>query len=342
MTSLQDKFTQVEYELGQLLVNREQEIRGLSLAVLAKEHVLFLGPPGVAKTLMVSQFSQALNLSFFRRLVTQFSTPDEIIGPVDIAEYAENSTYRRIIKGKAADSEVVLLDEVFKGGPSILNSLLSIMEERVLDNDGTTVDVPLVTLIGTSNELPNDDDALHAFYDRFLLRYNIGYINDDLGFRSMLKLPRNGTVTTSIDSAELKQAQDEVLMLPVNNSAFEAVESLWEALREEDIWPSDRRSRKLLEVMAAEAWLQGQEEVDGVNITVANNIMWNNPTRDEMAKVKRCTLSSMNPNAARAQEILAGAKETMEELVLLDAGAALQFMRQLQAMQRDINEMPQD
>ncbi len=340
--TLQEKFTQVEYELGQLLVNRENEIRGLTMAVLSREHVLYLGPPGVAKTQMVSLFSSALNLSFFRRLVTQFSTPDEIIGPVDIKGYTENSTFRRILSGKAADSQVVLLDEVFKGGPSILNSLLSIMEERVIDNDGATVDVPLVTLIGTSNELPDKDDALAAFYDRFLFRFNVIPLQDNLGFRSMLKLPRNGSMSASITAEELDQAQQEVEFMSFDNSAFEAIETLWEGLREEDIRPSDRRFRKLLTAMAAEAWLEGQDTVLGSNITVAENIMWDNPTREEFAKVKRVTLASMNPNAAKAQEILAAAKEQMQELVLLDANQVLQFMKQLQQMMTEINSMGTD
>lgn len=342
MTTLQDKFTQVEYELGQLLVNREAEIRGLSLAVLSKEHVLFLGPPGVAKTQMVSFFSEALNLSFFRRLVTQFSTPDEIIGPVDIKGYTQNSTFRRILDGKAADTQVVLLDEVFKGGPSILNSLLSIMEERVIDNDGDVVAVPLVTLIGTSNELPDEDDALAAFYDRFLFRFNVAPLSDGLGFRSMLRLPRNGTMSTSITTEELEEAQGEVLAIAFDNSAYEAVESLWEGLIEEDIRPSDRRFKKLLNAMAAEAWIEGQAQVNGTNITVAENIMWDNPTREEFAKVKRVTLASMNPNAARAHEILESAKESMTELILLDDAQVLQFMRQLTSMRDVVAAMSQD
>ncbi|KKM03348.1 hypothetical protein LCGC14_1775400, partial [marine sediment metagenome] len=161
-TTIRDKMIDIETELNGQFISRHKEIRGLLQALLSRQHILILGDPGTAKTSMCQAWAEGCELSFFRRLITQFSTPDELFGPVDIKSYKENGVFRRLTQGKAPDAEVVYLDEVFKGGPTILNSLLSLMEERIFDNDGVTVQCPLVTLIGTSNELPADDAGLDA------------------------------------------------------------------------------------------------------------------------------------------------------------------------------------
>ena len=235
----------LEAKLQSKFIKREEEIRGLSLASLSRTHILLLGPPGTAKTNMVSEWSKGMNLSMFRRLIGQYTTPDEIFGPVDI-QALKQGEYRRILRNKAADSQVVFLDEVFKAGPAILNTMLGLMEEREFDNDGMVVKTPLVTLIGASNEIPTDEDNLGAFYDRFLLRYVTRYIEDDRDFVSMLK-GSTTTIDSMLTEQDLLLAQIEVDNLPMSTEAYESVKIVWETLREDEgIFPSDRRFVQLL------------------------------------------------------------------------------------------------
>jgi MoxR-like ATPase len=337
---VRSEILELERQLQSNFVDRDEEIRGLLLGLLSKQHVLLLGPPGTAKTQIAHAWSKAFDLSYFRRLVTQFSTPEELFGPVDIA-MLKQGIYRRIIEHKAADTELVLLDEVFKGGPTILNSLLSLMEERIFDNDGATVQAPLHSLIGTSNELPNDDEGLEAFYDRFLLRYMVGYLDDMSSFRTMIGLPQAIDELVAVNKEQLVEAQQEIEAMPVSNQVYDGMEILWEALREEDIRPSDRRFRQMVKVMAADSWLQGRSNVTADSLTIGQHILWMKP--EQFTVVKRIVLNSVNPKLSKANEILEAAMEAVENVSgSSDSGELLQVLDQLKAMQMDLDRLGED
>ena len=304
--SIRTEILNLESELQSILVHRTEEIRGIILAMLSRHHVLLLGPPGTAKTKMVSQFSKGCGLTFYRRLLNQFTTPDEVFGPVDLKAYKDEGIYRRILKGKAADTQVVYLDEVFKAGPTILNTLLGLMEEREYDNDGTVVQTPLQTLVGTSNELPNSEDNLGAFYDRFMLRYVTPYLEDEADFRAMLR-GSNVQVTPTLTQEKLTQVQEEVANMEVSQATYDSVTVLWETIKMElEIYPSDRRFVQMLQIMAADSWMQGYTEVMPSSVKVAEHILWNTP--EQIKDVKRLVISSVNPGEIKAQEIVEAAK----------------------------------
>lgn len=304
--TIRTKLLDLESELQSILVHRTEEIRGITLAMLSRHHVLLLGPPGTAKTKMVSQFSKGCGLTFYRRLLNQFTTPDEVFGPVDLKAYKDEGVYRRILKGKAADTQMVYLDEVFKAGPTILNTLLGLMEEREYDNDGTVVETPLQTLVGTSNELPNNEDNLGAFYDRFMLRYVTPYLEDEADFRAMLR-GSNTKVTPTLTQEELTWAQDEIASMDISQATYDSVTVLWETIKLElEIYPSDRRFVQMLQIMAADSWMQGYTEVMPSSVKVAQHILWNTP--EQIKDVKRLVISSVNPGEIKAQEIVEAAK----------------------------------
>jgi MoxR-like ATPase len=184
------------------------------------------------------------------------------------------------------------------------------MEEREFDNDGMVVKTPLVTLIGASNEIPTDEDNLGAFYDRFLLRYVTRYIEDDRDFVSMLK-GSTTTIDSMLTEQDLLLAQIEVDNLPMSTEAYESVKIVWETLREDEgIFPSDRRFVQLLRVMAADSWLKNYNEIKAESVLVGQHILWTNP--DEISRVKRVVINGVNPNLAKAEEILSAAKEALE------------------------------
>ena len=340
--TIREKMLTIERELNDQYIARDKEIRGLNLALLSKAHILILGNPGTAKTSMCQTITARTGLSFFRRLITQFSTPDELFGPVDIKAYKEDGMFRRLVQGKAPTSEVVYLDEVFKGGPTILNSLLSLMEERLYDNDGVTLDCPLVTLIGTSNELPGDDAGLEAFYDRFLLRFIVTYLDDAGDFRSMLqsKVRQGGT---EITSDELAEAQAEVEALGISGITYESMDSIWEALREESIAVSDRRFKQMLTVMKADAWLRGMAQVMPDNVIVGANILWTKP--DQQRVVERIVRTCVNPHRARAVELWESAKEAFDDALQDSSRVAAEWVQdatQLKNMTETMKELLKD
>jgi len=327
----------LEKKLQSKFIKRENEIRGLSLAALSRTHILLLGPPGTAKTNMVSEWSKGMSLSFFRRLIGQYTTPDEIFGPVDITAL-KNGEYRRILRNKAADSEVIFLDEVFKAGPAILNTMLGLMEEREFDNDGKVVQTPLVTLIGASNEIPNSEDNLSAFYDRFLIRYVTKYVEDDTDFVSMLK-GSTTTIDSMLTGADLALAQVEVDNMPMSKDAYESVKVVWETLREDEgIFPSDRRFVQLLKVMAADSWLNNYSEIKPESILVGQHILWTKP--EEINKVRQIVISGVNPDQVHAEEILEAAKEAFA-ISMSEASATAQDLETIKSLSEMITELEQ-
>src|SRR5205823_4014261 len=138
------------------------------VSVAAGEHMLLVGPPGTAKSALVRLFARLIDARYFEYLLTRFTEPNELFGPVDIRAFREG-TYTRRTERMLPEAEIVFLDEIFKSNSAILNSLLTLLNERRFANGGSTVSVPLLSMFGASNEVPNDDN-LAALFDRFLLR----------------------------------------------------------------------------------------------------------------------------------------------------------------------------
>ena len=315
----------LETELNKLFIQRSAEIRGLMLATLSSQHILFLGTPGTGKSALVKKWSEALGLTVFDRLITEYTTPDETFGPVDLAGL-ERGVFRRIIKGKAADSQMIFLDEVFKGSSSILNTLLRLMQEREYDNDGVSVKTPLMNIIGASNELPEEGSGLEAFYDRFLLRYWVRPIEDDYSLREMLKTDISAPVS-SITLDEIEFAQNEIILMRASKFGADSADSIvnmWSRLKYEmNIHPSDRRLLAMKSVMAADSWLNGNAVVMPESIGVAADILWNRV--EDQGKVSQLALVSQNPYRAEANDIVSAGKTLVAELlrdsVVIDSDA---------------------
>jgi MoxR-like ATPase len=156
----------------QHFVGRRLALDLLEVAVIAHEHVLLLGPPGTGKTDLVSRFAAGLGSRPFVRLLTRFTEPAELFGPVDVPAFQSGDRYRFRTEGMLPKAHVAFLDEIFQGGSPILNTLLTVMNERVFHNGDDVEDVPLITLVGAANSLPQDPSLL-AFADRFLLRLTV-------------------------------------------------------------------------------------------------------------------------------------------------------------------------
>lgn len=159
-------------------VGRDEAVDLLALAVLCREHVLLLGPPGTAKTSLLERLRGIFDADGFTYLLTRFTEPAELFGPMDLEWFKNRSEYRINSKGMLPDAHLVFLDEVFQGSSAILNALLTLINERRFHDGSRLRQAKLLTLLGSSNEIP-DDPALAAFSDRFLLRMRLDYVPDD-------------------------------------------------------------------------------------------------------------------------------------------------------------------
>src|SRR5947209_7279898 len=149
-------------------LDKQEIIRLLLISAVAGEHMLLIGPPGTAKSALVRTLSRLIDARYFEYLLTRFTEPNELFGPVDIRAFREG-TYTRKTETMLPEAEIVFLDEVFKSNSAILNSLLTILNERKFSNGSRLMKVPLLSMFGASNEVPNDAD-LSAIFDRFLVR----------------------------------------------------------------------------------------------------------------------------------------------------------------------------
>ncbi|CAJ1367553.1 unnamed protein product, partial [Effrenium voratum] len=156
-SGLAEKLPWAFRQLSEGLVERSVETKLLLLAALSGEHLFLLGPPGTAKSLLARRLATVCRGAFFERLLTRFSVPEEIFGPLSLRAL-ENDELRRKVEGFLPTADVAFLDEVFKANSSILNALLTLLNERRFDNGGERVDVPLWTAVAASNELPESDE----------------------------------------------------------------------------------------------------------------------------------------------------------------------------------------
>lgn len=279
MATTAKKFLNVEDELNRLFYERRPVIRGMMLGVLSRQNVFILGDPGSGK----SELAHALCLrmggaNYFSWLISRTTTVDELFGPVSIRALEQDS-YRRKTEGKLPQAHVAFLDEIFKGSSVLLNSLLPLMNERVFFNDGQAEASPLEFVIGASNELPTEKEELAPFYDRFTLRFRVSYIKAKFNFINLLaKRPDEDIegATAVVTLKELHDAQQQILRV-ATKSVIHTVWELRELLAKERIVVSDRRWRRCLRVMQANAWLEERNFLERSDFRVLESCLWTDP-----------------------------------------------------------------
>ncbi|MHA1131020.1 MAG: AAA family ATPase [Candidatus Helarchaeota archaeon] len=266
---MKDKLKEILIDFDKKIVEREDENRMILLGLLAKEHILILGPPGTAKSLQARTVCNLIEGgNYFDYLLTRFTTPDEIFGPISVQKLEED-IYTRKTESFLPQAHVAFLDEIFKASSAILNTLLTTINERKFHNGNQVEDVPLISLIGASNEKPAEDEeeSLEALYDRFSIRLVVDNVQNEDNFRKIIvencgDLPINSTITLD----EINQINTAATLVSVPDHILDILLLIKNRLKEENIIISDRRWRKIVWILRMSAATNERQELDESDI----------------------------------------------------------------------------
>jgi MoxR-like ATPase len=334
--------------LQQRFLGKDEVIRLLLVSAIAGEHAVLIGPPGTAKSALIRTFARLIHARYFEYLLTRFTEPNEIFGPVDIGAFREGR-YERRTEGMLPDAEIVFLDEVFKSNSAILNALLTLLNERRYTSGSQVMGCPLISAFGASNEVPTDD-TLTAIYDRFILRIRNENL-DAYHFQDLLQKGLELELAQSsgepgpalVSARELADAQRDLLRTTrYDDEFFSLYKGIVFQIRAEGVTLSDRRVVKLLKLFAASAYLDGRTRPDAGDLFVLKHV-WNTEDQSQILEgIVTPVLEAHyreHPNARRVGaagvgiEALAGEIERVRQVLAGPGGLNdLQLFSQLRAL----------
>lgn len=300
-----ERFKQLLGEMNRGIYEKETEISLSLLAALAGESIILLGPPGVAKSMVARQLKTAFrDAQSFEYLMSRFSTPDEIFGPVSIQKLKTSDTYERAMEGYLPTADVVFLDEIWKAGPAIQNTLLTVINEKIFRNGNREMHLPLKLLVAASNELPAKGEGLEALWDRFVIRIESRPIKLEKNFRAMLLeshadfsgstgILGHADFADNADFSDLKITAEEyaewaekICKIGVKGEVLDAISAIRKSLRavnvdeaaeRRNIYVSDRRWKNIVRLLRTSAFMQDREEVDICDLLPIYHCLWQEP-----------------------------------------------------------------
>ena len=283
-------------QLNTGLVEREEIIQLSLLTVLSGQSVFLHGPPGTAKSLIAIRISSAIKDSrFFEYLMQRFSTPEEIFGPISISELKQDRYVRRT-EGFLPEADIAFLDEIWKSNPAILNTLLTIINERKFRNGNDVIKVPLKAIIAASNEFPAENSGLEALYDRFITRLKVPPIRTKKGFDTMLAhsdVPARIEVTQPITNEEWNHIISHSGRITIPKDVLSVIDLIRKAIKSENnqreespIYVSDRRWQRAVSLMRTSAYICRKDSVSVIDCFLLINCLWSRDSdRDVIEKI---------------------------------------------------------
>lgn len=239
-------------------VGRDEVVDLMVLAATAGEHLFLHGPPGTAKSALIRQFALAVRASYFEYLLTRFSEPNEVFGPIDLVRLREG-TVATVTTRMLPEGEFVFLDELFNANSAILNNLLTVLNERLYRRGAEVHQLPLLSLFAASNHLP-EDDALRALFDRFLLRCHVDNLRREEMPRLLAagwNLEQSGPIDSSVSANDLRQLARRIYQIELAGITDRYADVV-SKVRDLGVAFSDRRAVKVLKLVAASAVLCGR------------------------------------------------------------------------------------
>lgn len=280
---LLSKFHRAQDELKSKLIERDEEVDLCLTGLIANEHVLLVGPPGTAKSLLLSSMSKFIRGNTFNMLLTKFSTPEEVWGPLNLGRL-KDGVYERCLEGYMAEADFAFLDEIFKASSAILNTMLRALNEQTFKQGTQEKNLPLKLCVAASNEWPSSENGqqeLAALFDRFTLRKIVRPITSEgrakLLYSQQQELIPQFNNETVLNDNELAQARQEAESMDLSSDFRTKFNECLDDLRTAGITPGDRRLRKSIKICRAYAWLAGAKEVIPEHGVILKHVLWDDP-----------------------------------------------------------------
>lgn len=318
-----EKFAETRKKLNTVIFERNDEMTGLFVTIATGRNMLLLGPPGVAKSFLIDSFANFIkptdvgnkHISVFKWLLTKYTTPDEIFGPPSIRAL-KNDEYIRQTEGKLPTAYFAILDEIFKASSGILNTLLTMMNERTFSNGKETAKVPLLALLAASNEIPDPEDGLEALYDRFNLKYTVSPIHEESSRLKMLQsvelLPES---IFTID--ELQKIQETCKKVAIPTALLKDLLLIHKNLAKKEITISDRTLNIAKSLVKGHALISGRMVADTEDLEILCHAFWRDP--EQVREVMNQVLEIANPKKQRIEGLFAQGQKLYDTLAELSS-----------------------
>lgn len=345
-TNKHDRIEKLLDVLGSGLYEKETAVKLGLLTALAGESMFMLGAPGCAKSMITRRIKEAFKadnkdgVKYFETLLNQFTTPEEVFGNISLKALNgelpdENGNkkeeYRRLTEGMLPEADIAFLDEIWKASPAILNTLLTIVNERKFHNGSKVMNVPLKALFAASNELPAKGKGLEALYDRFIFRLPVDFIKNENDFFEMVDQPAHEEFKLNdedkkllISNTELKEWSkeiDKVTLSEVSKQVISAIRKemtlLNDAMSDEDkkngelFEVGDRRWKKIAHILKTSAFLNDRNEVDLMDCSLIENCIWG--TEKQQKKAKEIVEKCLKENGIPCDSAIEDIQEQIEE-----------------------------
>ena len=330
LTAIQANVAAIRQELNARFLERSREIDALFVAAISRQHLVFVGDAGEAKSAVTEAFTARITGStYFKTQIFAQTTADEIDGPFDIPAL-EQGHLRRQTATYMPEATVAYLDEIWNGGPALLNGLLMKLNEREFRNDGQVHTIPLEMCIGSSNRMPQQADDrgqdLRALQDRFALWLIVPTLSDG-GHRQFMtdellrrkararKENTTGRAGTTISLDELHILQQAALEVEIPADVLETWYEIRDQLAQKRYpKPSTRRSGWLLDLVCAHTILFGRTTATADDLTILQHALWQRP--DDARAVAALVVGVANPILAKAQELYDLVQSVSEECIV--------------------------
>ncbi|MCV3479462.1 BspA family leucine-rich repeat surface protein [Campylobacter sp. CNRCH_2015_1657] len=293
--SYANKIQSIIQELNKGLLERDEVIKLVLLAFFSGKSIFLYGPPGTAKSMIARRSALAFGEDnhFFTYLMNRFSTPEEVFGPIDIKALKENKL-KRVTKGYLPCANFAFLDEIWKSSPAILNTLLTIINEKIYKDGEDNIEVPLYGLICASNEFPATNQGLEALYDRMLIRYEVLPLEQRESFENLLRnksekiMIKNHfqaeelqKILIESENVEFPDEAMEILLniksdIELHNQNLEDIDEL--------IYISDRRYKNIAQLLKVCAYLNDRKEILPIDLALLEHCLWSNEKDKKIIK----------------------------------------------------------
>ena len=297
-----EKINYIIKKLSEGLYEKDEVIALTFLCALAGKSVFLYGPPGTAKSLIVRRIASAFKDSkYFGQLMNRFTTPEDVFGPVSLSKLKEDK-FERQTEGYLPKADFVFLDEIWKSSPAILNTLLTIINEKVYRNGSAEEKVPLKALVSASNETPPKGQGLEAMYDRFIMRLMVSPAEDVNNFKSLIAdkdISFNADLNEDekISSDDLEKLKNNIENVEISSNVFNIIISIKNEIDEynkgnnEKIYISDRRWKNIVYILKAAAYLSDRKEIMPIDCFLIADCIWT--LEENINEVKKIVINSI-------------------------------------------------